>query len=86
MIHHPDGFEVVIHRSLTEPILFAGLPKNFALVLWTLSMCIVLGLYQIWFLPITLVAHFFFAALARRDPYFFDVFLRAVRGQKRLDP
>jgi type IV secretory pathway TrbD component len=82
----PEGFEVTIHRSLTEPILFAGLPKKFALVLWTLSTCIVLGLYQLWFLPLTLAVHCFFVALARRDPFFFDVFLRAVRGQKRLVP
>lgn len=82
----PEGFEVTVHRSLTEPIMFAGLPKSFALLLWTLSLCIVLGLYQIWFLPITIVLHLFFAALARRDPYFFDIFLRAIRAQARLDP
>ena len=30
----PEGFEVPIHRSLTEPLLFAGLPPTFALLLW----------------------------------------------------
>jgi type IV secretion system protein VirB3 len=37
-------------------------------------------------IPLALVLHALFAAAAKRDPYFFDVFMRAVRGQRRLDP
>ena len=37
----PDGFEVPIHRSLTEPILVAGLPRRFAILLWTPGMVII---------------------------------------------
>jgi type IV secretion system protein VirB3 len=82
----PEGFEVPIHRSLTEPILLAGLPRNFAFLLWTPGMVIVLGLYQLWFIPIQVCLHLIFAYLTRRDPYFFEVFKRALRAQRRLDP
>ncbi len=82
----PEGFEVPIHRSLTEPILVAGLPRRFAILLWTPGMVIVLGLYQLWFLPVQIGLHILFAALPKRDPLFFEVVLRAVRAQRRLEP
>jgi len=79
------GLEVPIHRSLTQPIMVAGLPRNLGLLLWTTTSAFAFGLHQIWVLPISLALHGVFAAMARRDPHFFDVILRAV-GQRRLDP
>jgi type IV secretion system protein VirB3 len=49
-------------------------------------MVIILGLYQIWFLPVQIGLHVLFAALTKRDPLFFEVFLRAMRAQRRLEP
>ena len=81
-----DGFEVPIHRSLTQPIMFAGLPRSFGLLLWTAIAAFVLGLHQVWILPVGLAMHAVFAAVARQDPFFFDVFLRAIHAQRRLEP
>ena len=81
-----DGFEIPVHRSLTQPIMFAGLPRTFGLLMWTTVSALVLGLHQIWILPLGVVLHLLFAAVARRDPFFFDVFLRAIHAQRRLDP
>jgi type IV secretion system protein VirB3 len=81
-----EGFEVPLHRSLTQPIMLAGLPRSFCLLLWTTIAAFVLGLHQVWILPIGLAMHALFAAVARRDPFFFDVFLRAIHAQRRLDP
>lgn len=80
-----DGLEVPLHRSLTQPILMAGLPRGLALLLWTATSAFALGLHQLWVVPIALVLHVVFAAMAKRDPFFFDVIVRAV-GQRRLDP
>ena len=80
-----DDLEVPLHRSLTQPILFAGLPRNLGLFLWTATAAFALGLHQFWVLPIALVLHVVFAAMARRDPFFFDVLIRAV-GSRRLEP
>ena len=79
------GLEVPLHRSLTEPILIAGLPRNLGLLLWTATAAFALGLHQLWVLPLAILLHLVFAAMARRDPYFFDVIVRAV-GQRRLEP
>lgn len=79
------GLEVPLHRSLTEPLMLAGLPRNLALLLWTTTAAFALGLHQLWVLPIAALLHGVFAAMARRDPFFFDVVVRAV-GQRRLDP
>lgn len=79
------GLEIPLHRSLTQPILMAGLPRNLALLLWTATAAFALGLHQLWVLPLAVLLHVVFAAMARRDPFFFDVIVRAV-GQRRLDP
>ncbi|MGD0679509.1 MAG: VirB3 family type IV secretion system protein [Polyangiaceae bacterium] len=82
----PDGFEVPLHRSLTEPMLLAGLPRTVALVLWTSVGAFAFGLHQIWVLPIGIVLHLGAAAVTKADPHFFDIVLVAVKTQKRLDP
>ena len=79
------GLEVPLHRSLTQPIMFAGLPRNLGLLLWTATAAFALGLHQLWILPLAILLHVVFAAMARRDPFFFDVIVRAV-GQRRLEP
>ncbi len=80
-----SGLEVPLHRSLTQPILLAGLPRSLALLLWTTTGAFTLGLHQLWVLPIAGGLHGIFAAMAKRDPHFFDVITRAV-GQRRLEP
>jgi type IV secretion system protein VirB3 len=79
------SLEVPLHRSLTQPLMLVGLPRNLALLLWTTTSAFALGLHQLWVLPLAVLLHVVFAALARRDPFFFDVLVRAV-GQRRLDP
>jgi type IV secretory pathway TrbD component len=82
----PEGFEVPIHRSLTEPLLVAGLPRGFAILLWTPGIVVILGLYQLWFLPLQITLHLIFVYLTKREPQFFEVFKRALRAQRRLEP
>ena len=49
----PDGFELVLHRSLTEPILIGGAPRAAAILIGTLSAVLALGL-RLWFAGIVL--------------------------------
>jgi type IV secretion system protein VirB3 len=79
------GLEAPLHRSLTQPLMLVGLPRNLALLLWTTTSAFALGLHQLWVVPLAALLHGVFAALTRRDPFFFDVLVRAV-GQRRLDP
>ena len=81
-----DGLEVPLHRSLVDPMLLVGLPRTVALVLWTSVSAVGFGMRQLWVVPIGVVVHVIAAAAAKSDPYFFDVFVAAVRLQRRLDP
>ncbi len=47
MSEHIEGFEVPLHRALTEPILLGGAPRPFAILNGTLSATFGLGL-QMW--------------------------------------
>ena len=81
-----EGYEIPLHRSLTEVILLGGVPRTPAILLWTTSAAIGFGLQQIWVLPFAILMHIVLVALTRRDPFFFEVFIRALKSPKRLDP
>jgi type IV secretion system protein VirB3 len=73
------GFEIPIHRSLTDRILVAGVPREVALLNATFTAAFVFGL-QCWYaLPIGLAVHALALRLTRRDDRFFDVLRRALR-------
>ncbi|ARM30493.1 VirB3 family type IV secretion system protein [Prosthecochloris sp. HL-130-GSB] len=81
-----EGYEVPMHRSLTEVILLGGVPRTLAFLLWTTAAALGFGLHQIWFVPVAVVLHVIFAAMAKRDPQFFDVFVRAMKAPGRMVP
>lgn len=82
----PDGFEIPVHLSLTEPILLAGVPRGIAIFSMTITLLIVLGLKLWWFgIPFGLVFHGAAMALTRRDPLWLDVFRRHLRQPTELD-
>jgi type IV secretion system protein VirB3 len=77
--------EAPVHRSLCEPMTIAGLPRPAALGLWTGVSAILFGGHQLWVLPVGIVLHGAAVAAARVDPYVFEVFVAALRLQRRLE-
>jgi Type IV secretory pathway, TrbD component len=75
-----EGFEVPLHRALTEPILLGGAPRAVAILNGTLAAAIGLGL-QMWIagLGLWLAGHTLAVFAARRDPDFWPVLLRHLR-------
>lgn len=75
-----EGFEVPIHRSLTEPILMGGAPRGLAIVNGTLAAALGLGLQQ-WVagLAAWAIGHTLAVFAARRDPDFAPVLMRHLR-------
>jgi type IV secretory pathway TrbD component len=65
------GFEVPLHRSLTEPILLGGAPRTVAIANGTLAAAVGLGL-QLWIPGVVLwiVGHSLAVWGARVDPQF----------------
>lgn len=81
----PDGFELVLHRSLTEPILIGGAPRAAAILIGTLSAVLALGL-RLWLAGLILwvIGHSAAVWLAKRDPAFVEVTIRHTKHKGRL--
>ena len=77
---HIEGFEVPVHRALTEPILLGGAPRAVAILNGTVAAAIGLGLQQ-WIagLALWLAGHTLAVFAARRDPDFASVLVRHLR-------
>lgn len=80
------GFEVPLHRSLTERILMGGAPRSVAIAVGTSAAAIGLGL-QMWVpgLAVWLVGHSLAVWGARLDPQFMQVFARHLKHRVLLD-
>lgn len=76
------GYRVSLHNALTTPVMFGGVPRNFAILNWTACAALVLGMRLIYLLPIFLGLHIAAVFLAKKDPDFFDVILRMLKQKK----
>ena len=85
MTVHIEGFEVPLHRSLTEPILLAGAPRTIAIVNGTVAAALGLGL-RLWIagLALWVIGHSVAVFAAKRDPHFADVLARHLRQRPWL--
>lgn len=85
MLGDIEGFEVPLHRSLTEPILLGGAPRAIAIVNGTIAAALGLGL-QMWLAGVVLwiVGHSLAVFAAKRDPDFATVLIRHLRQKAYL--
>ena len=79
------GFEVPLHRSLSEPILLGGAPRGIAILNGTLAAALGLGL-QMWLagLLFWVIGHTLSVFVAKRDPDFAPVLARHLRQRGYL--
>ena len=82
----PEGFEVPLHRSLTEPIMMGGAPRAVAISVGTLAAAVGIGL-QLWIagVAVWIVGHMAAVWAARAEPQFPQVFARHVKHRDFLD-
>jgi type IV secretion system protein TrbD len=75
-----DGFEIVLHRSLTEPIMLGGAPRGATILIGTIAAVLGVGL-RLWIagLIIWIVGHGVAVWLAKRDPAFVEVTARHMK-------
>jgi len=80
-----EGFDVPLHRALTEPILLAGAPRSIAIVNGTIAAALGLGL-QMWLAGILMwvIGHSLAVFAAKRDPDFAQVLARHLRQKAYL--
>jgi type IV secretion system protein VirB3 len=79
------GYEVALHRALTEQILIAGAPRSFAILNGTLAAAIGIGL-RVWIAGalIWLIGHALAVWVTRKDPAFLTVLSRHARHKGAL--
>lgn len=70
------GFEIPIHRSLTEQIMIGGVPKPIAIINGSIAAAFVLMLSSFYIVPVCVVVHVAARLAAKKDPQFFEVFKR----------
>ena len=80
-----EGFDVPLHRSLTEPILMGDAPWTIAIVNGTLAAALGLGL-QLWIAGVVvwIVGHGAAVYAAKKDPRFMEVLVRHIRHKGYL--
>jgi type IV secretion system protein VirB3 len=85
MTDQTQGFEIPLHRSLTEPILMGGAPRSVAILNGTLAAAIGIGL-QLWVagLALWIAGHTAAVWAANKDPQFMDVLVRHIRHKAYL--
>jgi type IV secretion system protein VirB3 len=73
LTHMQPGYEVTIHQSAIKPQLVLGIPRQLAIVLYTVVAALTLPLATWYAVPAGLALHTLFAAAAKKDPLFWDV-------------
>jgi type IV secretion system protein TrbD len=79
------GFYAPLHRSLTEPMLIAGVPPKIAIGLGTVTGILVMAWHIYALIPVIVVAHLAAVMVCRRDPHAFDIIFHN-RGARRYVP
>ena len=80
-----NGYEIPLHRSLTEPILMGGAPRSAAILVGTIAAALALGL-RLWIpgLLFWIAGHTGAVMAAKADPDFMTVALRSLRHKGHL--
>jgi type IV secretion system protein VirB3 len=81
-----EGWELPIAQGLAEPVLFAGMPRGYAILMGTIALVLGLAL-RIWWLGLLWWggAHALGVLVARTDKRFFDVLRRHLGRSGHLD-
>ena len=74
-----ESFQAPIHRSLTQTIMLAGVPREIAILNGTATAALVLGFHSLLGIPVGLIIHLISLHLAKQDPQFFYVYRRCLR-------
>jgi type IV secretion system protein VirB3 len=81
-----EGYDLPIAQGLAEPVLMAGMPRDYAILMGTVALVLGLAL-RIWWLGLLWwgCAHGLGLYVARSDKRFFDVLRRHLGRAGHLD-
>lgn len=73
------GYRIKIHSSLISPILFAGVPRAFAILNGTIAAAFTLALHVFYLIPVFILLHVLTIFLTKKDPEFLKTGLRHLK-------
>ena len=76
------GYRVRLHAAFTTPIMLGGVPREFAILNWTICFAFVLGAHAVVVFPFFILLHLGAIWYAKKDPQFFAVILRHSKQKK----
>lgn len=85
MAGQPEGYNIPLHRSLTEPLLMAGVPRNFCMMNLTMGLGISIMIKFYFFLLITFFLHVVMVFVTKKDPQYFEALRRHVNDKDFFD-
>jgi type IV secretion system protein TrbD len=82
----PEGYELPVAQALAEPVLMAGMPRDYAVLMGTIALMLGLALRLLWLgLIWWAAAHAVGLWATRSDRRFFDVARRHLAKPGHLD-
>lgn len=66
----------VVHKSLLELQLIAGVEKQLVILNGSMGLAISIALNNLWYIPVGMLLHMFLAWGARKDPDFRKIYIR----------
>jgi len=78
--------KVALHHAATERIMLGGLPRRVAILGGTVAASLVLGLHNLYVIPVIVVIYVILTVLYRYDPYFIEILLSHIKEDDYLYP
>lgn len=85
MNEKPEGYYIPIHKSLVDPLLIGGIPRNLCLALWSCGIAIGVMLKMYWFFIVVISTHFVVLRMTKKDPDFFATVLSHLHDRHYFD-
>ena len=81
----PDGYYIPAHKSLQEEILWAGVPREFMILNFTLCISIAVMLRIYLFFIVSLILYFVAKWMSKADSHFFMALVRHLNEMRYFD-
>ena len=82
----PQDYAIPVHRSLLKRDLMLGVSKIAMMILFVITVIMVLGLKQFWFLGVTALLFVATIVLTKKDEYFVEILLNTIQEPDLLLP
>lgn len=77
---------IPLHHAATERIMMGGLPRKGAILGGTMAASLVLGLHNLYVIPVITVIYIILTVLYRYDSYFIEILIAHIKEDDYLYP